>query len=68
MNPLKFVKAFGMFWWDFIVGDSITLAIGGALAIVLAYAISRISSAGVVEVGLPGVVLGTLVLSLRGLK
>ena len=68
MNPLKFVKAFGMFWWDFIVGDSITLAIGGALAIVLAYAISRISSAGVVEVALPGVVLGTLVLSLRGLK
>ena len=27
------VRAFGRFWWDFVIGDDWRLAIGGALAL-----------------------------------
>ena len=30
---MKFLKGFGYFWYDFIVGDSIVLAIGGVGAL-----------------------------------
>ena len=30
---MKYVKAFGQFWWDFIVGDDWTVAAGVALAL-----------------------------------
>ena len=26
---MKYVKAFGLFWWNFIVGDDWTVAAGG---------------------------------------
>ena len=30
---MRYVKAFGQFWWDFIVGDDWTVAAGVALAL-----------------------------------
>ena len=30
---MKYVKAFGLFWWNFIVGDDWTVAAGVALAL-----------------------------------
>jgi hypothetical protein len=30
---MKYVKAFGRFWWDFIVGDDWTVAAGVGLAL-----------------------------------
>ena len=30
---MKYVKAFGRFWWDFIVGDDWTVAAGVAVAL-----------------------------------
>jgi hypothetical protein len=32
---MKYVKAFGQFWWNFIVGDDWTVAAGVALALAL---------------------------------
>jgi hypothetical protein len=30
---MRYVKAFGLFWWDFIVGDDWTVAAGVAVAL-----------------------------------
>ena len=30
---MRYVKAFGFFWWDFIVGDDWTVAAGVAVAL-----------------------------------
>jgi hypothetical protein len=38
---LRFVKGFGQFWYDFIIGDDWRIA--GAVAIVLAAAIAAVS-------------------------
>jgi hypothetical protein len=32
---MKYVKAFGRFWWNFIVGDDWTVAAGVAVALAL---------------------------------
>jgi hypothetical protein len=32
---MRYVKAFGRFWWNFIVGDDWTVAAGVALALAL---------------------------------
>jgi hypothetical protein len=61
---LRALRGFGLFWWDFIVGDSIALAIGVVIAVGLAFALVHATSPGVVEVVLPLVVAGTLAASL----
>ena len=33
------VKAFGLFWWDFLVGDAPELAVGAVLILALAFAL-----------------------------
>ena len=38
------VRAFGAFWYDFVVGDDWRVAIGVLLALVLTYAVSRTSA------------------------
>jgi hypothetical protein len=60
---MRWAIAFGRFWYDFIVGDSIILAIGGPAALASGYLL--VSSAnGLVEVALPLVVMLTLLASL----
>ena len=56
--------AFGRFWWDFIVGDSIVLAIGGPAILVFAYALAHAGDQMLAQVLLPVGVITTLVLSL----
>ena len=34
---MKYVTGFFQFWYDFIVGDSVLLAIGGVLVLLLGY-------------------------------
>jgi hypothetical protein len=36
MNVVKFVKAFGQFWYDFIIGDDWKIAVAVVLALALA--------------------------------
>ncbi len=61
---MKYVKSFGLFWYDFIVGDSIVLAIGGVGALALAYLFVVAGSAALAEVILPLVVVTTIAASL----
>ncbi len=62
---MKLLIGFGRFWYDFIVGDSAMLAIGG-VAVLIGTAL--LVSAGVstpAEVLLPLGILATLAVSLR---
>jgi hypothetical protein len=61
---MKYIQAFGAFWYDFIVGDSIILAIGGVTALVLGYLVVLAGAAALAEVVLPLVVVATIILSL----
>lgn len=58
-----FLKRFGLFWYDFIVGDSMTLAIGTLSALILAAAIAYRGSVPA-EVALPVAIGATLSASL----
>jgi hypothetical protein len=62
---MRWIGAFGRFWYDFIVGDSLVLALGVPSAIVLAWVLSRAGAVGVAEAMLPPAVLGILAASLR---
>ena len=62
---MKYVVGFGRFWWDFIVGDSIALAIGGAGALLVALALVHSPASALAEFALPAIVVATRVASLR---
>jgi hypothetical protein len=38
---VKYVKSFGRFWWDFVVGDDWRAAAGLALALALTWLLER---------------------------
>ena len=61
---MKYLAAFGAFWWDFIVGDSIVLAIGGAGVLLGGALLVSIGMGHTAEVLLPAVVIATLAGSL----
>lgn len=62
---MRWVSAFGRFWYAFIVGDSVTLAIGAPAALVVGFLLVRGGQTPAAELLLPLVVLATLVVSLR---
>ena len=35
------LRSFGLFWWDFIVGDDVTLAAGVAIGLAAVYALHK---------------------------
>ena len=61
---MKYAVAFGRFWYDFIVGDSVLLAVGGVLAVVLAWAMVQVDASTVAEFLVPAIVVATLWVSL----
>ena len=61
---MKYVIGFGQFWYDFIVGDSIVLAIGGIGALALGYLVVIAGGAAAAEIVLPAIVVLTLIVSL----
>ena len=61
---IKLTRSFARFWYDFIVGDSIVLAIGAPAVLGLAYLFSHSGSATAAQVLLPIAVIATLALSL----
>ena len=62
---MKYLAAFGRFWYDFIVGDSVVLAIGVPVALVVAYGAVKVEGGGLVaEILLPLIVILTLLASL----
>ena len=60
---MSFAKRFVLFWYDFIVGDSMTLAVGTLLALALA-AVINIEGSGPAEIALPVAIGATLAASL----
>ena len=64
----KYAVAFARFWYDFIVGDSVVLAIGGAGAIGIGALLAHNNAGAIAEPVLPAVVIATLAISLRRLR
>lgn len=65
---MKYIVGFGKFWYDFIVGDSAVLAIGGAAVLIVGALLVRTDAHAVAEIALPVLVVGTLGVSLRGTR
>ena len=61
---MKYIKGFGYFWYDFLVGDSMTLAVGGVGALLLAYLVVLAGAPALAEIVLPVVVIATIIASL----
>ncbi len=62
---MRWIVGFGHFWYDFIVGDSIVLALGGVAVLLAGYGLAHGGYARAAEFVLPALVVGTLVVSLR---
>jgi hypothetical protein len=62
---MRYVTGFARFWWDFIVGDSVVLAIGGCLVLALGVLLAHGGGATAAEFILPAVVVSTVAVSLR---
>ena len=63
-RPRRWAAAFGRFWWDFLVGDTPELLVGGVVAVSVAALLVHGVSGGAVAVGaLPALVIGLLALS-----
>jgi hypothetical protein len=61
---VKYIIGFGQFWWDFIVGDSIVLAIGGIGVLALGYLIVEAGNTTLPQFVLPIVAFGAIAASL----
>jgi hypothetical protein len=61
---MRYVTAFVRFWYDFIVGDSVVLAIGAPVILALAYLFAHTGGAEAAQVLLPVAVVATLAASL----
>ena len=65
---IGFLKAFGLFWYDFLVGDSIALAIGGVLIVALGYVLVQLDIATIAQIVLPIAAILTIYVSLPELR
>ncbi len=61
---MKRLKAFGAFWYDFVIGDDWRIALGVALALAVTFILTRATNIPLWWV-LPAVVLIALPLSIR---
>ncbi len=62
---MRRLATFTRFWWDFIVGDSVMLAVGGAAVLILGAFLVSLGANALAELTLPVAVTVTLALSLR---
>jgi hypothetical protein len=61
---VKYVTGFFQFWYDFIVGDSVLLAIGGAAVLILGYLMVQAGLDVMAEILLPLIAIGAVAVSL----
>ena len=62
---MKLITGLGRFWYDFVVGDSIALAVGGAGVIAIGALLVWLGAGSMAQILLPLVVAATLAVSLR---
>ena len=58
---MRYVRAFGRFWRDFLIGDTPELAVGAVLVLLLAYLLRRADGAALLLI--PTAVVTLLVVS-----
>lgn len=63
--PVRWLVAFGRFWWDFLVGDTPELFAGGVVAVGAAAALAAAGARAWAVAVLPVVVLLALAVSLH---
>jgi hypothetical protein len=61
---VKYVRGFLRFWYDFVVGDSVVLAIGGIAVLAIGYGLVEADLSLVAQLVLPLAAAGTLWASL----
>lgn len=62
---MRWLVAFSRFWWDFVVGDSVTLAVGGIAVLCVGGLLAATGTGLTAQVVIPLPVVATLVVSLR---
>ena len=62
---MSWLRRFGAFWYDFVVGDSVVLAVGTVVALAVAAVLVRAGAGTAAPVALPLLVALTLAASLR---
>jgi hypothetical protein len=61
---MKYFKGFCMFWWDFLVGDSVVLAIGGIAVLGIGYFMVEADMNVAAQLALPLTAAATIAVSL----
>ncbi|MDQ2845378.1 MAG: hypothetical protein M3Y77_03305 [Actinomycetota bacterium] len=61
---IRRLRAFGAFWYDFVIGDDWVVAVGVVIALVATFVLTRVTSAPLWWI-VPAAVLVLLPLSLR---
>ncbi|HEY7269711.1 MAG TPA: hypothetical protein VH951_07780 [Dehalococcoidia bacterium] len=61
---MKYVTGFFQFWYDFIVGDSVLLAIGGVLVLLTGWLAVQGGIDVAAEIALPLIAIGAVAVSL----
>ena len=64
---MKYLKAFGRFWWNFIVGDDWRVALGVAVALAATYLLTHhgVNAWWLLPVAVAAVLAGSLVRATR---
>ena len=65
---MSFIVGFFRFWYDFLVGDSIALAIGGILVLALGYGLAEMGANAEAQFILPLAAIATIAVSLPKLR
>lgn len=65
---MSYIIGFAQFWYEFIVGDDVTLAIGGVGVLILGALLVRGGYLAAAEAALPLTVIATIAISTGALK
>ena len=61
---MRWLRGFGRFWYDFLVGDSVVLAVGGVAVLVLGGIAASLAAPALAQVLVPSAVVAVLAISL----
>jgi hypothetical protein len=61
--PVRWLKAFGRFWWDFLVGDTPELFVAAVVILGITAALAKTVSTTAAWVIMPVLVMATLAMS-----
>ena len=62
---MRWLRGFGHFWYDFLVGDSAVLAVGGVAVLILGWLAAALAGSAPAQVLVPLAVVVVLAISLR---